>query len=42
VIHHVVWHGAALALAATELQSGVNLYDMATGFLPVERPDVVC
>ena len=41
MVHHVVRHGAMLALAATTLWSGENLHDMAIGFPPVERPDDV-
>jgi hypothetical protein len=41
VIHHVVCHGAALALAAATLRSGEDLCDMAIEFLTGERPDDV-
>lgn len=42
VVRHVVRHGATSALAATELWSGVNLRDMAIGFLLMEGPgDVI-
>jgi hypothetical protein len=41
VVHHAVFHGAVLALAAATLRSNEDLHDMAIKFLLVERPDDV-
>ena len=41
VIRHTVHRGAMLALASATLQSGEDLRDMATRFLPMERLDDV-
>jgi hypothetical protein len=41
VVHHVVFCGAALALAAATLRSNEDLHDMAIEFFLVERPDDV-